>query len=47
MVEQANNELEIEGKNLDRLSLIKASIEELELYDQRILKSEELWNHLI
>ena len=47
MVEQANNELEIEGKNLDRLSLIKASIEEHELYDQRILKSEELWNHLI
>jgi hypothetical protein len=47
MVEQANNELEIEGKNLDRLSLIKASIEELKLFDQRILKSEELWNHLI
>ena len=46
IVKQANSELGAEAFNHERAELISALIEELHHIDQRILKSEELWDHV-
>ena len=47
IVKQAQSELATEEINNERAELISATIEENHQFDQRILKSEELWDHVI
>jgi len=47
IVKQAQSELATEEINHERAELISATIEENHQFDQRILKSEELWDHVI
>jgi hypothetical protein len=44
--DQAKSELAAEAKNHEKAELIAAAIQELIHINQRILKSEELWDHV-